>query len=183
MIEQEITNIINITQKLFQDIQTNVVEDEDNPFGETLSGFCANGSYLLFLILNNTMNKNIKMVINDFHAFLLLEENYIVDVTACQFFGIKKPILVTHKDNIPKKFEAKYEIDNQFTYDNIKDIIEHLGDKKWEYEQMPYEFANLNEWYQNILNEQTSKFQTQNNTINIATKKIQKNKIKAKIGM
>lgn len=94
-----------------------------------LSGLCGICTVEIFKKLNFIDNKYIAA--NENHAFLLLHDNYIIDVTASQFKNYKSPVIIAHKNKTKEKW---WEI--KWLFKNIKSFKEFQCLQGWPKEQI-----------------------------------------------
>lgn len=123
-------------------------------FDYYFSRFCANMSYLVFLKLKENGFNNVQFILNNEHAFVLLNNNIIIDLTATQFSHFNINVLILHKDDFIDKeiLERHSDIFSIETICNNENDIQNAL-KKWPKEQNCFYFLNNCKWYNDIIYE------------------------------
>jgi hypothetical protein len=129
------------------DVLNNVIMCKGSSFNDSLTGFCANMSYLVFHYLYHLHYEPL-LVVNDNHCFVLLD-GFIIDLTASQF---STPDLV-YSDvefvncNNRNKIKSSSFWDIQFSTYSDLDFFSFLEKKSWPLEQRPVFLLSDNAWY------------------------------------
>ena len=94
-------NEIEIASKIREVTERLIIEDEEfKEYPINLSGLCAICSVALFRLLNN-MDINVKLIKGLFrgkHTHCWVDtEKETIDITATQFWGIKKPVMILNR--------------------------------------------------------------------------------------